>query len=378
MLAAVRRLILRLARGMQRTAIRIDGGKVLPDDENARERNLVNGIWRVMIMKRFVPVAVVMLLGVITAIGFSDRNRTKEEQSAANIKGSVLAAIADADCDGSCHQAVAATSPISSCADCDASAQQCSSGQCCMQPKGASSLPVESGLSEESSEQTVRGTCEAGSCSTDEPTSDCLNGACAADQSTELLVAHGPPWARGQQAGRGKQGGGMGHGSGQAQMGCGMVLRNAINNGKIDEQLVHSLLFGPSGNAARGKQVFVKNCSVCHKLGQEGTEIAPDLTNRPRHNPVYLLANLSHPSAIIPHEYQVHVVVTDAGTVVTGFKVKETAKSITILDAKNQRTVIPRNEIEEVKLSEKSLMPENLIETLGEEQLRDLLSFLRS
>ena len=178
--------------------------------------------------------------------------------------------------------------------------------------------------------------------------------------------------------GHGMQGGGMGHGRGQPGMGCGMVLRNAINNGKIDQQLVYSLVFDTSGDAARGKQVFVKNCSVCHKLGPEGTEIAPDLTNRPRHNPVYLLANLSHPSAIIPHEYQVHVVMTDAGKVVTGFKVEENAKTITILDATNQRTVIARDEIEEVKLSEKSLMPENLIETLGEEQLRDLLSFLRS
>ena len=315
-------------------------------------------------MKRFVPVAVIMLLAATTAIGLSVRNRAKAEPPATNIKGAVLAAIAGGECDGSCHHKATAAATIGICADCDESTQQCSSGQCCSQPKG-------------SAEKAVPDTCEAGSCSADKPTSDCLNGACAADQSAEFPVGHGPPWARGQQAGHTMQGG-MGHGRGQPQMGCGMVLRNAINNGKIDEQLVHSLLFGPSGNAARGKQVYVKNCSVCHKLGREGTEIAPDLTNRPRHNPVYLLANLSHPSAIIPHEYRVHVVMTVGGKVVSGFKVEENAQEITILDATNQRTVISRDEIEEVKLSEKSLMPENLIETLGEEQLRDLLSFLRS
>ncbi len=333
-------------------------------------------------MKRFVPVAIIMLLAATTAVGFSVRNRAKAEPPATNIKDAVLAAIAGAECDGSCHHKATTTATNSSCTDCEESTQQCSSGQCCSQPKG-------------NVEKSAPGTCEACSCSAEKPTSDCLNGTCAADQSAEHPVGHGPPWARGHQAGHGKQGGGMGfgkqggmghgmqgggmgHGRGQPGMGCGMVLRNAINNGKIDQQLVYSLVFDTSGDAARGKQVFVKNCSVCHKLGPEGTEIAPDLTNRPRHNPVYLLANLSDPSAIIPHEYQVHVVMTDAGTVVTGFKVEENAKTITILDATNQRTVIARDEIEEVKLSEKSLMPENLIETLGEEQLRDLLSFLRS
>jgi putative heme-binding domain-containing protein len=132
--------------------------------------------------------------------------------------------------------------------------------------------------------------------------------------------------------------GGMGRGMGRAHMGCGRILRDAISTGKIDEQLVQSLLIGPSGDAQRGKQVFAKNCSVCHKLGSEGEDIAPDLTNTPRHNPIYLLANLANPSAIIPQEYQVYVVMTDAGRIVTGFVIEENAKAITILDAQNQRT----------------------------------------
>ncbi len=69
---------------------------------------------------------------------------------------------------------------------------------------------------------------------------------------------------------------------------------------------------------------------------------------------------------------------TDAGKVVTGLKVEDNAKTITILDAENQRTEIHRDIIEELKVSEKSLMPENLLQTLGERQLRDLFSYLRS
>jgi putative heme-binding domain-containing protein len=309
-----------------------------------------------MIMRRFVAIAVVLLFVVIASMGFSESDEAREATDNPGVKQSLSKAIATAACDGSCEQDIAATKTDASCAECSTSVKQ----------------PLEEAC-----------TACCGSCADDaESPKQCFEGACAAENLAETLVGHGPPWARGQNAGHGMQGQGhghgQGHGMGQVQMGCGIVLREAISHGKIDEQLVQSLVFGPRGSAKHGKQVFVKNCSVCHKLRGQGADIAPDLTNRPRHNPIYLLANLSHPSAVIPNEYQVHVVVTDTGKVVTGLMVNENPKAITILDAANQRTVIHRDEIEDLQLSGKSLMPENLIESLGETQLRDLFQYLRS
>ena len=53
-------------------------------------------------------------------------------------------------------------------------------------------------------------------------------------------------------------------------------------------------------------------------------------------------------------------------------------RTITLVDAKQQKTVLPRKEIDEVKASTASLMPEGLLDPLKDEQVRDLFRFLQS
>ena len=53
-----------------------------------------------------------------------------------------------------------------------------------------------------------------------------------------------------------------------------------------------------------------------------------------------------------------------------------TAETVTILDANNKRTVLNRNELEELHESETSLMPEKLLDALSDQQIRDLFAFL--
>jgi hypothetical protein len=52
--------------------------------------------------------------------------------------------------------------------------------------------------------------------------------------------------------------------------------------------------------------------------------------------------------------------------------------SVTLLDAKNQRTVVPRNRIDSLTESTTSLMPENLLSPLKPQELRDLFAYLQS
>jgi hypothetical protein len=49
-----------------------------------------------------------------------------------------------------------------------------------------------------------------------------------------------------------------------------------------------------------------------------------------------------------------------------------------VLDAKNQRTVVKRADVEELKPSEQSLMPENVLAPLDNQGIRDLFAYLRS
>lgn len=138
------------------------------------------------------------------------------------------------------------------------------------------------------------------------------------------------------------------------------------------------LVEGDKGNAARGKPVFKENCAVCHKLYDEGESIGPDLTGSERHNLDFLLSSLVDPSAMIRKEYQAQSVALVDGRVLNGLILEETEKAVTLIDSNRQKTVIPRDQIEEMKPSPISLMPEGQLDKLPETQVRDLFKYLQT
>ncbi|WZO96284.1 c-type cytochrome [Isosphaeraceae bacterium EP7] len=135
---------------------------------------------------------------------------------------------------------------------------------------------------------------------------------------------------------------------------------------------------GDKGDPKRGVLVFREHCATCHLLHGEGTAIGPDLTGAERGDLDFLLTSLVAPGAVIRKEYQAQTVAIDDGRVLTGLIVEESPAAITLLDANRQKTVIPRDGIEELKLSETSLMPEGILDKLNEGQVRDLFRYLQS
>jgi putative heme-binding domain-containing protein len=133
-----------------------------------------------------------------------------------------------------------------------------------------------------------------------------------------------------------------------------------------------------SGDAAAGKALFVRHCGTCHRLFGEGNQVGPELTHANRKNTDELLATLVSPSAVIRKEYLSFLVHTTDGRVLTGLLVDQTPGSVTLLNAKNERTAIARGEIETIDESPTSLMPENLLNQLKPQELRDLFKYLQS
>ena len=71
------------------------------------------------------------------------------------------------------------------------------------------------------------------------------------------------------------------------------------------------------------------------------------------------------------------IVQTESGRVLTGLVVDETELAITMQTA-NERVVLPKSEIEERALSKLSMMPDGLLQSLSNEQVRDLIGYLAS
>jgi putative membrane-bound dehydrogenase-like protein len=135
---------------------------------------------------------------------------------------------------------------------------------------------------------------------------------------------------------------------------------------------------GGAGDPVSGKLVFDQKCATCHTLFGEGGKIGPDLTGTDRKDRTFLLTSIVDPSAVIRKEYLAYVVSTTNGRLLTGLLAESTPKTVTLLNDKNERTIIPREEIEAINPSPQSLMPEGLLDDLEDPQIRDLFSYLQA
>jgi putative heme-binding domain-containing protein len=132
------------------------------------------------------------------------------------------------------------------------------------------------------------------------------------------------------------------------------------------------------GELENGHKLYMKHCGVCHILHGEGQKIGPDLTAADRKNRNVLLINILDPSGTIRPEFVSQTALLNDGRVLTGLVVESSPQEITIVDAKQQKTTIARDEIDRIEPSETSLMPERLLETLADQELRDLFHYLQS
>ena len=121
--------------------------------------------------------------------------------------------------------------------------------------------------------------------------------------------------------------------------------------------------------------VFNRTCQQCHRLFDAGGDVGPDLTGSDRANPDYILENVLDPSATVAREYTLTNVATTDGRLVSGIIRDQNDRSLTIQTA-NERIVLPREDVEEVKPSTVSMMPEGQLERLTPQEIRDLFAYL--
>ena len=156
------------------------------------------------------------------------------------------------------------------------------------------------------------------------------------------------------------------------------VTRGATREEKLAEvrRLNNDLRAGP-GDPERGRRLFQDRCATCHRFFGQGETLGPDLSYANRHDRDFLLISLVDPTGVVRKEYQAYQLATKDGRVLSGLIVEQTPETITLRDAKGVRTQLARSEVEELKESDVSLMPESLYKEFSPQQLRDLFCFLQ-
>ena len=133
-----------------------------------------------------------------------------------------------------------------------------------------------------------------------------------------------------------------------------------------------------SGRVESGQTVFKKHCATCHQMFGEGTKLGPDLTSANRKDRDFMLISLVDPSSVIRKEFASYIVQTKDGRVMTGLPVTRDDATVTLVNARNEKTTIGMNEIDDLRVSTISLMPDDLYKQLKPQDLRDLFSYLES
>ncbi|WP_436716129.1 hypothetical protein U8335_00180 [Roseiconus lacunae] len=133
------------------------------------------------------------------------------------------------------------------------------------------------------------------------------------------------------------------------------------------------------GDAVAGMKLFrgVATCANCHIVNGHGKDVGPNLSEiGSKLSREAMLTAILLPSAGISHNYENYVVLTAEGQVIAGLKMSETDREVVIRTADAIDRKIDVDDIESMKKSEKSVMPENLHHLFGQQGLVDLVEYM--
>lgn len=132
------------------------------------------------------------------------------------------------------------------------------------------------------------------------------------------------------------------------------------------------------GNPTRGATIFERECKSCHKIGDRGSALGPDLTASPSGDSAALLANILDPNASVQPTYVQYVILDQSGRTYSGIVSAETATSLTLRRGEGAQETILRSQIAEMSSTGLSLMPEGFEKTISRPDMADLVAFLRA
>ncbi len=134
------------------------------------------------------------------------------------------------------------------------------------------------------------------------------------------------------------------------------------------------------GDPYRGEAIYRRPqlaCTACHAIGGVGGQLGPDLTSIGASSPVdYLIEAVLYPNASVKEGYHAVSVETRDGRQYSGVLAREGSEALVIRTALNHERRIPKRQIERRTVTEGSLMPAGLIESLDLQEKLDLFRFL--
>ncbi|HWL09594.1 MAG TPA: PVC-type heme-binding CxxCH protein [Planctomicrobium sp.] len=154
------------------------------------------------------------------------------------------------------------------------------------------------------------------------------------------------------------------------------VLNSLGTTSRAEAIQQYASALSKTGDANRGRQIFQKECSGCHRVGGVGFETGPNLVAMQNRGKEAILLNVLDPNREVNPEFLNYVISLEDGRTLTGMIRSESATSLTLLRGENQSETALRSEIDQIRNSGLSLMPEGLEKQIDQQAMADLLEFL--
>jgi putative membrane-bound dehydrogenase-like protein len=132
------------------------------------------------------------------------------------------------------------------------------------------------------------------------------------------------------------------------------------------------------GNALKGKMVFKESCASCHKLEGVGEQVGPDLASIKNRGTESVLTNILDPNREVLPQYYSYLLTTDEDVIISGMIAAETGNTVTIRKADGTSETVQRVNIQSLRSTGLSAMPEGFEEKLDLQAMADLLAYLNS
>ena len=135
---------------------------------------------------------------------------------------------------------------------------------------------------------------------------------------------------------------------------------------------------GSKGNPSRGALVFTKaQCIKCHRHGDRGESIGPDLTTiLRRFHKKEVPESILFPSHVISDQYLSSKILTTDGRVINGITAPGGEGTLVILQSNGEKVTLVQDKIKRTSPSKISAMPEGLLNSLTLEEIADLFAYL--
>ncbi len=130
------------------------------------------------------------------------------------------------------------------------------------------------------------------------------------------------------------------------------------------------------GDAEAGKIVFAKNCAACHRIGQQGETIGPQLDGIGKRGAARIVEDTLDPHRNVDVAFRMETLQLEDGRVLAGLPRREAGEALILADEKGKEFSVPLGEIASRRQSNLSLMPTNVARQVSDEEFVNLLAYL--